>query len=110
MSRAQHDDEWILKQDHALGCATFVGEREQHDVKLALVQSVKQTSSQVLRQITLEAVVSLAQPRQCPRQQERTDGWNNSHPHRARERLAGRSSIASKLFNSVNDPPCPLYS
>jgi len=49
MGRAEHDDERILKQDHALDCATFIGQREQHDVKLALVQSVKQTISQVFR-------------------------------------------------------------
>src|SRR5262249_57088329 len=93
----------IVEQDDRLGRAAVVGQRQQDEVELALVQQIDQARSQVLDQIKLEPWIGATQIRQHARQQEWADSRDRAHSQRAAKRLPRSAGGTRKLLEIHDD-------
>src|SRR5215467_1348226 len=93
----------IVEQDDRLSCAAVVGQRQQEEVELALVQRIDQARRQVLDQIKLEPGIGATQVRQHARQQEWADSRDRAHSQRAAKRLPPSAGGTRKLLKIHND-------
>src|SRR4026209_922133 len=72
-----------LKETFSLEGPPLVGQSQQHDVELALLQLLDQTDRQILDQIKLELSIGAAEAREDTWQEKGADRRNDSHPQHA---------------------------
>src|SRR6516165_4359538 len=93
----------IVEQENRLGRAAVVGQRQQDEVELALVQRIDQARRQVLDQIKLESGIGATQIRQHARKQEWADSRDRAHSQRAAKRLPPSAGGTRKLLEIHDD-------
>ena len=98
----------IVEQEDRRGRAAVVGQRQQDEVELALVQQIDQARRQVLDQVKLEPGIGATQTRQHARQQEWADSRDRAHSQRAAKRLPPSAGGTRKLLEIRDDLACTL--